>query len=416
MATGCTTFNNFKNAFFSNNGSSDSSSESTIRIGVYEPLSGAFKAEGNEEKIGIELANELYPEVLGKKVELIYADNQGSMDVAETVINELVAQNPLVILGSYGDTVTLVAGDAIKANDIPSITITATNPLITVNNPYYFMATFPADRQGDALAEYICQQQSVTKAATVKIALDDTTTATIKRFNDKVKALTGDASSIVANIEVQANATDYSDAIKSIKDSGAQAVYLALSPTVATEFLKQAEDANLTDVLYLGTNSWNDEKFLKFVKADDIFKVAYTTDFSADVADTEISKEFMEAYHAKYGKDAQPTEATAIAFDAYLMALKAIENAYEDTISKTEADVESMYTRDAAKQTAVQDWQDAKESGIPSGKAIKEALSNLKDFVGASGSLSYDGGNEASKSVVINYIDKGKVQENFIVE
>jgi branched-chain amino acid transport system substrate-binding protein len=278
------------------------------------------------------------------------------------------------------------------------------------------MATFPADRQGDALAEYICQQQSVTKAATVKIALDDTTTATIKRFNDKVKAITGDASSIVANIEVQANATDYSDAIKSIKDSGAQAVYLALSPTVATEFLKQAEEAKITDVLYLGTNSWNDEKFLKFVKADDIFKVAYTTDFSADVADTEISKEFMEAYHAKYGKDAQPTEATAIAFDAYLMALKAIENAYEDTISKTEADVESMYTRDAAKQTAVQDWQDAKESGIPSGKAIKEALSNLKDFVGASGSLSYDGGNEASKSVVINYIDKGKVQENFIVE
>ena len=111
-----TTFNNFKNAFFSDNSAITNveKSERTIKFGVYQPLTGPYKDAGNQEKIGIELANELYPEVLGRKIELVYADNQGDMYVAETVIKELIAQEPSVILGSYGETVTLVAGDFVK--------------------------------------------------------------------------------------------------------------------------------------------------------------------------------------------------------------------------------------------------------------------------------------------------------------
>ena len=108
-----------------------------------------------------ELANELYPEVAGKKVELIYADNQSEMNAAETAIQELVAQKPSVILGSYGETVTLVAGDAVKANNIPAISITSTNPLITINNDYYFCATFSETKQGDALADFVYTSQPV---------------------------------------------------------------------------------------------------------------------------------------------------------------------------------------------------------------------------------------------------------------
>ena len=39
MATGCTTFNNFKNAFFSDSSTETVAADGTIRIGVYEPLS-----------------------------------------------------------------------------------------------------------------------------------------------------------------------------------------------------------------------------------------------------------------------------------------------------------------------------------------------------------------------------------------
>ena len=148
---GCTTFNNFKNAFFSGG---KTASERTIKIGIYEPMSGQYKEQGKEEIAGIELAHKLYPSVLGKKIELVYADNKSNMYDGETAIQELLSGSPSVVLGSYGETLTLAASDYIKATNTPAITISSTNPLITVNNPYYFSAAYTETRQGDAFAEF----------------------------------------------------------------------------------------------------------------------------------------------------------------------------------------------------------------------------------------------------------------------
>lgn len=416
MTTGCTTFNNFKNAFFSDQNADSVAKERTIKIGVYEPLSGKYREQGNEERIGIELANEMYPEVAGKKVELIYADNQSDMDVAETVIQELASQKPSVILGSYGETVTLVAGDTVKANNIPAISITSTNPLITVNNPYYFCATFAEARQGDALAEFVHDSQGIETVATVKVSGDDTATPTVKRFANRIKTLTENNDSVVGNFELEQNSTDYTKTLEDIKASGAKAVFLSVSPSIALDFLKQAEEAKLTNILFVGTKSWNDDKLLKYVESSTKLNIAYATDFNAKVQDTEMSKEFVKAYKAKYGEEAEPTEAMAIAYDSYLMAITAIEYAYNDTVSKDASVIEEEFNTDAAIKGAIEDWENTQETGIPTGKAIREALSNLNGFEGASGTVSYEGTNEATKSVVINHVNKGIAQKSYTVE
>ena len=86
----CTTYTNFKNAFF---GDEKVATERTIKIGVFEPMSGKNKTEGNEEVMGIELAHNLYPEVCGKTVELVYGDNKSDMYTGETAIQELISAN-----------------------------------------------------------------------------------------------------------------------------------------------------------------------------------------------------------------------------------------------------------------------------------------------------------------------------------
>ena len=154
--SGCTTYNNFKNAFFSDG---QAASERTIKIGIYEPMTGQYKEQGKEEAAGIELAHELYPEVLGKKIELVYADNKSNIYDADTAIQELLTNSPSVVLGSYGETLTLVASDYIKGANTPAITISSTNPLITANNDYYFSATYSETKQGDALADFAYTSQ-----------------------------------------------------------------------------------------------------------------------------------------------------------------------------------------------------------------------------------------------------------------
>ena len=47
-----------------------------VKIGVFEPMTGANSAGGALEVEGVKLANKLYPTVLGKKVELVLTDNK----------------------------------------------------------------------------------------------------------------------------------------------------------------------------------------------------------------------------------------------------------------------------------------------------------------------------------------------------
>src|SRR5665648_140312 len=66
--TGCESYDNFKAVFIDG----DEINEDTIRIAVYEPLSGPDKEYGELEKMGIEIANQLFPRALGKKVAVSY--------------------------------------------------------------------------------------------------------------------------------------------------------------------------------------------------------------------------------------------------------------------------------------------------------------------------------------------------------
>ena len=411
---GCTTFNNFRNAFFSPEATETQPDQNTIKIGVYEPLSGQYREQGNLERIGIELAHELYPQVAGKEVELIYADNQSDMYAAETAIQELVAQKPSVILGSYGETVTLVAGDPVKANNIPAISITSTNPLITVNNSYYFCATFADNKQGDAMADFIFTAQGKTTVATVKMAGDDTATATMQRFNARFKNVSANNDSVVGSFELDANSNDYSAALDGILESGAQAVFLDVSPAVAMEFLEQAREANMTSLLYAGTSRWNTEEFIAYAEDSEDMTIAYASDYSSSIHTSTIQELFINAYEEKYGEGAEPAEATALAFDAYMMAISAIQEAYNETMATDSEAIAEQYTTDAAIRSETEALMEAKQTGIPMGQTIRDCLANLS-YDGVSGSISYNGTNEADKNVIVNCIIDGEAQEAYII-
>jgi len=64
--------------------------EEVIKLGVFEPLTGANAAGGELEMEGIKLAHKLYPEVLGKKVELVIVDNKSDKVEAATAAARLV--------------------------------------------------------------------------------------------------------------------------------------------------------------------------------------------------------------------------------------------------------------------------------------------------------------------------------------
>lgn len=411
--TGCTTYTNFKNAFF---GTDTVAKEKTIKIGVFEPTSGSMKTQGKEEVMGIELAHDLYPTACGKTVELVYADNKSDMYEAEAAIQELISSSsPSMILGSYGETLSLIAGKYIEAANIPSITISSTNPLITANNPYYFSATYSEARQGDALADFAYLSQNKDMVATVKLENDDTATATIKRFTNRMKKLTENNRCVVGSFTLSTTSADYTETIEKIRESGATAVFLAVPPIVAKDFLTQAQEQKLPYMLFLGTRAWGDKDFLEFVKANKQLHIGYPAE-QATNNETAMSQKFMEAFRTKYGEDAELSQRTVVAFDAYLLAVTAMDRAMQ-AVRDTDPDtIAQNSATDAEARAKKEAWQVARETGIPSGTQIKDALNGIDNFEGASGVINYKGKNEAAKSVSISHIANGTELPAYVSE
>lgn len=411
--TGCTTYTNFKNAFF---GTDTVAKEKTIKIGVFEPTSGSMKTQGKEEVMGIELAHDLYPTACGKTVELVYADNKSDMYEAEAAIQELISSSsPSMILGSYGETLSLIAGKYIEAANIPSITISSTNPLITANNPYYFSATYSEARQGDALADFTYLSQNKDMVATVKLENDDTATATIKRFTNRMKKLTENNRCVVGSFTLSTTSADYTETIEKIRESGATAVFLAVPPIVAKDFLTQAQEQKLPYMLFLGTRAWGDKDFLEFVKANKQLHIGYPAE-QATNNETAMSQKFMEAFRTKYGEDAELSQRTVVAFDAYLLAVTAMDRAMQ-TVRDTDPDtIAQNSATDAEARAKKEAWQVARETGIPSGTQIKDALNGIDNFEGASGVINYKGKNEATKSVSISHLANGTELPAYVSE
>ena len=99
----------------SDSGSTDSGSGDVIKIGVFEPLTGANAGGGEMETEGIKLANKMYPKVLGKKVELVIADNKSDKVEAGNAVTKLIESDKVsAVIGSWGSGYSMAAGEAVK--------------------------------------------------------------------------------------------------------------------------------------------------------------------------------------------------------------------------------------------------------------------------------------------------------------
>lgn len=369
LLSGCTTFDNFKKAFLNKNPDNDAQ----IKIGVYEPMSGADKEAGEAELKGIELAYSLYPELNGAKIELLYADNKSDIDAAETAMADLMKKQPKAVLGSYGNIYSLIAGPHLEAAETPGIAITNTNPLVTKNNPYYFRVSTVETYQASAMARYVYEELGQKRAGVLIPDNNEQALAMASAFENRMVEFTDNDEAIKVYEYYTAGSADYIPQLETIRDSGVKSVYVSGDYEDIACILQQAGDLNL-NVVFLGDSTWASEEFIK-IAGDYAYKnIAFTTLYTEEEIITDTSEEFLQAYAAEYG-DETPDPASALAFDAYLILLDAIERAGIDC----------------------------------TGAELQQALLETEKFQGASGEITFNNYGDPKKPVVINTIDNGTI-------
>ncbi len=344
-----------------------------IKIGVFEPLTGANAAGGELEVEGVKLANELRPEVLGQKVELIIADNKSDKAEATTAAARLIEKEKVVtLLGSWGSSLSIAAGDVVKTNEIPAVGISCTNPQVTAGNDYYFRVAFLDTFQGVVMANYAANNVKAKTAAIIQEVSNDYSVGLSKFFRDSFVELTGNPDAIVSTGNYNTGDQDFNGILTNIKATNPDVIFAPGNYTESALIVKQARALGIT-APFIGCDTWETNEFIT-VGGADVEGAVMSTFFDDTNPLTEAGKTFVAEYKAAYPDRENIAAVTALGYDAYMLTLDAIERA-----------------------------------GSAEPQAIRDALAETVDFEGATGIITIDPNGDAEKTeAIIKVVKDGK--------
>lgn len=348
MLSGCDTFDSFKYTFIEPVVETDNN---TIYIGVYEPLTGRYSDHGLSEAKGIRLANSIFNSVGGYNVELIEVDTKSSTSVAETAIQGLIEMKPVAIIGSSGEAASLIASKYITKANIPTITPSATNPLITQNSGYYFRAAITESQMGVGIAEYAIEKLGSKRIGIATAANDTAATALLDGFDDKLDKLekaagdedassTSDSDSdeekkedkgpVVLREQVEFNEAGMKSLIKKMKKKNVSVMFIPQGTETMDMFFDMVEKNGLSKVVFIGVKNWANDDFVQMMKKHPKIKVVFPYDAALDEDNAKMTDEaqrFRVLYQNKYGADDYPDNYAALGYDSYLLLINAIGDA-----------------------------------------------------------------------------------------
>ncbi|MFA5528834.1 MAG: ABC transporter substrate-binding protein [Peptostreptococcales bacterium] len=296
-----------------------------VKIGVIEPLSGQYEEYGQIEKKAIELAHAKYGEVLGKEIQLIIADNKSDLLETKKVTEDLIQEGVIAILGSYGDILSMGAGDVCEDSNIPIIGMYCENPLITKGNSVNFRVNPTFLLQSKIMTRY--SYNSGHKK--VAIIVDESNNGLmsmgqefLQNFNELAKT-EKDRSAIQLSYS---DPNEMAGIIEKLSQNKVNSIYLLATYEDAPDIIRAIREAEI-NVPIMGNSYWNPDEILQHL--GQIAEGLILCSFENDAIDlTETIKALEKDYHAKYGEEAAFNDQVMYAYDAYILLLDAINRAH----------------------------------------------------------------------------------------
>lgn len=384
MLSGCTSYDNFRRTFINK----ETEDSNVIYVGVFEPESGQYKKVGKEEIKGIQLAHSMYSNVKGVRVELVRIDTESDTNTAKAAIQSLIKLNPVAIIGSAEEANSMIAAEEARKAKIPMITPSASNPLITENNPYAFRACITYDQRGTGLAEYTIKELSAKKVAIITIQNDSTQEKMRSAFKARLrKERKKSGPEVVLDESIGINEFNMVKLAKQIQKSGTEVVFSPIGLEKADLLYQQIEKRNMTNIRFLGNQEWLTEDFLKMKEKHPQIKISFTSDNvlnsggTAETGFTAETQRFLVKYANRYGQRDIPTQNTVLGYDAYMLTINAINNA------------RSLKPTD-----------------------IRDALADTKDLRCATGVFNFDRDGNPVRRVNISTVRDGKLVSAYVTK
>ncbi|NLO85399.1 MAG: ABC transporter substrate-binding protein [Clostridiales bacterium] len=344
--------------------------EETIKIGGIGCLTGAYAMYG----IGVKNGVDLYIDEInaaggidGKLVEMVWEDEEGDPAKATNAYSKLVENDGVVaIIGSVLTTPTDAVADYAAEDEMPLITASATAYYVTTDRPTVFRTCFIDPFQGYSMANFVKEEFGATKLAVLyengneySVGLKDTFMAQAEVNGQEIVAIEATAAKDV----------DFKAQLTKIKDAAPEVVFLPYYGPEAALILTQANELGL-DVKFVGADGISST--IDSISDKSLLKNMWYSDHFSNDADSDMVKNFLAGYVAKYGEEPS-ISFSATGYDAALVMCEAI-----------------------------------KAAGSTEPEAIVEAL-RATNVEGVSGLLTFDDHNDPIKSAfILNFNEEGE--------
>jgi branched-chain amino acid transport system substrate-binding protein len=276
--------------------------QDTIKIGVTQPLTGAFAASGNYVAQGAKIAEEEINKaggVLGKKIQLIVEDNKSNPTEAVATAEKLIVRDKVpVMMGAWSSTLTLAVMPKLEEYKVPMLVETSSSGKITTSgNPYIFRISPTSQMEAKAFTP-LFKKMNIKKADFLATNNDFGLGAS-KEFSEAAKA---DGVQIGVMETMDPKATDFSAQLAKIKASGGDTLFVTTAVEQITLILKQAKDQQLnTRIITTGGSNSPDQLIQQAGPAADgsYHLVFFTPWFPDAVKNPDIAKKFVALWNAK---------------------------------------------------------------------------------------------------------------------
>jgi len=257
--------------------------QQSVRIGAIYPLSGNAASAGSSSKAAIELAVDLVndgnpdlkdvpladgkglPGLGGAKIEVIFADNQGTPAAGQNQALRLITEEKVVaLIGAYQSGITVTTSAIAERHGIPFLAPESVAANLTERGfKWFFRATPVAGDFARAYSEFLKEQKAAgQKTDTIAIVNENT------EYGNSVASVikeqfAKDGHNIVQVIPYSANTTDVQPQVLQLKEKNADVVIFISYTSDAILYAKTMKDLSWKPAIMIADNAgFNDPSFV----------------------------------------------------------------------------------------------------------------------------------------------------------
>lgn len=321
-----------------------------IKIGVQAPITGQYANEGQSIDNGVRLIVDQYNAkggVLGKKIEVVSCDDQGTAQQAAICAKKLVNEGVKAVIGSYTSGATEAAQTTYFRAGVLQTSDGTSDSLITHKYWTFFRNSFPNSAEADYTAKYFVDVKKYKKI----VVLSDYSSYATDLGDATIKALKAKDANIIYEGKIKSGTQNFTATLTKIKSMDPDVIYF--SGYYTDGGLLRAQQIQLgIKADFVGGDSNDNPDFMKL--AGESAKGALLINVpTPDILPYDIAKTFLVDYKAKY--NAMPASIWSL---MNIDGLRAI-----------------LFTMDKIKSEDT--------------KAISDSLHTLKDFQGITGPVTF---------------------------